>query len=132
MADLKDKKILGAPAAQSIEVLRVTYDFAKDGGAVGSLDVYEAEKACVVRMRHISVETALTSGGSATISAGKAAGGTGFLSAAAISGFTLGAAVSPASHNVIKLAAGEKIDMSIGTAALTAGKMHFVLEIGAF
>jgi hypothetical protein len=132
MANLADKKTLGAPAAQSVEVVRVKYDFSKDAGAVGNMEVFEADKAMVVKCRGVHVSTALTSGGSATISLGKGAAGTEFLSASAVAGFSLGAAVQPASHNAVKLAAGEKIHIAIGTAALTAGVADIVLEIGAF
>lgn len=132
MAVAKDKKSLGAPASQSVEVVRVTYDFSKDGGAQGSFDLFEAKVPCLVKLRYALAEAAVTSGGSATISAGKAAAGTAFLSASAIANFSLGACVNPASQSSIKLDAGEKIDMTIGTANLTAGKVHFVLEIGRF
>jgi hypothetical protein len=132
MPAVKDVKVLGAPASQSIEVVRVTYDFAKDAGATGSLDLFEAKVACAVKLRYILVETAVTSGGSATIAAGKATGGTGMLSAAAISGFSAGAVVNPTTQNSLKLVAGEKIDMTIATAALTAGRLVFVLEVGRF
>jgi len=132
MAAVKDKKLLGAPASQSIELVRVVYDFSKDAGATGSLDLFEADVACCVKLRYALVQVAATSGGSATISAGKASAGTEFLNASAVAGFSLGAVVNPASQNSVKLAAGEKIDMTIATAALTAGKIEFVLEIGRF
>lgn len=132
MATLVDKKLLGHPAAQSVEIVRVKYDFSKDGGAVGNWEVFEADSPVVVKMRGVHVSTALTSGGSATISAGKGASGTEFLNASAVANFSLGAAVQPASHNAVKLAAGEKIHLAVAVAALTAGVAEVVLEIGAF
>ncbi len=132
MATVKDYKKV-APYTNEIEVVRVTYDFAKDGGAVGALDLFEAPAASLVKLAEMHVQTACTSGGSATVSAGKSADLAGMIGATAVASLTAGAAILGAaidgSH---ALAAADVVKMEIATAALTAGKIDFVFHVIKF
>lgn len=111
-------------------MVRVVYDFAKDAGAIGVLDVITADEACVVKLAEMHVKTLCTSGGSATVSLGKVADLAGMIGATAVASLTAGAVILGAaldgSHT---LAAGDKVQMEIATATLTAGKIEFVFEI---
>lgn len=126
VVDYKVAKVWG----NEREYMEVMYDFAVDGGAVGALDLFTADEACVVKLAEMHVKTACTSGGSATVSCGKSGDLTGMIGATAVASLTadaviLGAALD-ASH---VLAAGNVVQMDIATAALTAGKIRFVFEI---
>ena len=48
MANLNNKKTIGAPFSNSIEIVRVIYDFAVDGGAIGTLEALEAQDNLVI------------------------------------------------------------------------------------
>ncbi len=123
------KVVKGAPFSNAKEIIRRTYDFSLDAGALADeVTLTNFSDACAVRLIGISVETAFTSGGAATIDCGLA-GGTGveFLSDEAVASFSAGAFVDGVS-DYIAVAAGEDIEMDIGTAALTAGKAEFVFE----
>lgn len=115
------------------ELIKVVYDFAKDGGAVAALDLFKAKEACLVVLAYMKVKTACTSGGSATVSVGKTGDLTGMVGSTAVASLTadatiLGAAID-ASH---VLAADNVVQLDIGTAALTAGKIEVVFEVIKF
>ncbi len=129
VVDTKVVKAWGAPAAS--EWIAVTYDFSKDAGAVGQLDLFTADEQCVVKFAGMRVITACTSGGSATVGVGKAADLAGIIAATAVASLTAGAFIMgvtalDASHIV---AAGAAVKMDIATAALTAGKIEFIFEV---
>ena len=122
--------VKGAPFSNAREMIRRTYDFSLDAGALADeVTLATFSDACLVRLIGISVETAFTSGGSATIDCGLA-GGTGveFLSAEAVASFSANALV-PGLTDFIYVGANESIEMDIGTAALTAGKAEFIFEV---
>ena len=113
------------------ELVKVVYDFAKDAGATGVLDLLKVRKACIVRLAYLKVITTCTSGGSATVSAGKSSDVAGLIAqqavASLVAGFVaIGATTVDASH---VLAADAVIQQDIGTAALTAGKIEYAFEI---
>lgn len=113
-----------------------TYDFAVDGGAVGNIDVCKTLKlptgTKILRLFY-SVETTLTSGGSATVSIGDAGSTARYLALTAYNNaaFTganpveavIGAPLSVSSANL------GKPSISIAVAALTAGKIKLYLEV---
>lgn len=127
MASLKGKVTGGAGFTNEAQIVRVVYDFAVDGGATGSLDMFVCDTDCIVKLKGAIARAAVTSGGSMTLSAGKATAGTGFLSAIAVASLTLNSIQT--SSAAIHLAAGDKLDMTIGAAAATAGKIEFIFEI---
>lgn len=110
--------------------VEIEYDFAVDGGATGSLDLCQVKEACVVEAAYLKVKTAGTSGGSATVQVGVSAGA-GIIANTAVASLTLGAVIAPAAQPT-KLAADAIIQLTIGTAALTAGKFVLVLKLSQF
>jgi hypothetical protein len=123
------KVVKGAPFSNQKEIIRRTYDFSLDAGALADeYTLVNFSDACAVRLIGISVETAFTSAGAATIDCGLAGGtGTEFLNAEGKASFSAGAFVAGVA-DYIAVAAGEDIEMDIGTAALTAGKGEFIFE----
>jgi hypothetical protein len=110
--------------------VRAKYDFATQGGAVSTINLLDEEGNAVKLPDNaiitdviIDVITAPTSGGSATIAVGAVASND-LLGATAIASFTgiLQGVPDDAVANMIKLSAEATLDMTIATAALTAGK----------
>lgn len=132
MASLKAAKTVAAPFSNAVEVVRVIYDFAVEGGAVADKSVLIASGKLLVRCVGVSVETAMTSGGSATIDLGKGTSGTEFVSTEAYTSFGADGFYASESAAFVKLADGEVINMGIATAALTAGKVEFIFEVAQF
>ena len=129
VAKAKNVAVFGAPAAS--EFISITYDFSVDAGATGALDLFTAKHAMAIKFAAMRIVTTCTSGGSATVSVGKSGDTTGLIAATAVASLTagnyiLGAATVDASMVV---AADGKVQMEIGTAALTAGKIDFIFEI---
>jgi hypothetical protein len=122
------KAVKGVPFSNDKVLIRRTYDFSKDGGALADeITLTNFSDACAVRLIGISVETAFV-GPTATIDCGIATGtGTEFLSAEAVASFSAGAFVAGVA-DYIAVAAGSDIEMDINTAALTAGKAEFIFE----
>jgi hypothetical protein len=125
---LKDKKIVGPTFPNASEIVRVTYDFAQDGGAIGDYDVLVADSECVVKVKHILCKAELTSADAINIDLGKGDGGTEFLSNALKASFATNA-VQVGTNAAVRLAADEKIVMGIEAFAATAGKIEFVFEV---
>lgn len=116
------------------------YDFAKDGGAVGAL-VLSAKagykklpEGAIVKSVHAKVAEEVTSGGAATVSWGTNADKDGYSGAAkALGALSADAAFSGEKDDAALLPScvatdkGE-FEMEIAVAALTAGKIYFVVE----
>jgi hypothetical protein len=138
MAAIKDAKNLGPAFSNEEVVIRAIYDFAEDGGAVGALDIFEANEDIVITHFSSHVKTACLSAGSATVAVGVTGATTVLLTATqgAKANLTAGAVLFPAvvegTPNVLatprKLAAGEKVIQTVGTAALTAGKVEYCVK----
>lgn len=124
---LAAKRLAGAGFQNSVELVKVIYDFDVDGGAVGDYDVLEADGACLVQLVSIDCQTALTAAASSVIDLGKGDGGTEFISNLdAASGISADVQTLPdTAGTVVELADGEKIVMGIEVAAVTAGKLEF-------
>ena len=118
------------PVPGKPEFMSFEYDFAKDGGAVGEYPIFKAGKAMQIRLAQIIVDTLCTSGGSATLGAGKASDLAGIIGATAVASLTAGAVINGASPDASHvLAKDDIVYAAIGTAALTAGKCRFVFEV---
>lgn len=134
MAVLVGAKSVGAEFQKSFEIVRVIYDFSVDTGAVADYTMLTATGACVVKLLHAHVKTAVTSGGALVVDLGKAAGGTEFWSDKAVAALTL-----DSMHSVdaiagvagVELTEGELIVLGLEVAAATAGKIEFVFAIMA-
>lgn len=139
MAAVVDARTVTPGFGNALELVRVEYDFAKDGGATGALDLLTATSAMVVVAAWLTVKTTCTSGGSATVKVGVTGDDDRFVNTTqgAVANLTALATIIPpaleGTPNVIAtpvaLAAGEKVLMTIGTAALTAGKFEVVLVL---
>lgn len=109
--------------------IEIEYDFSVDGGAVGSLDLLQVKEACVVESAYLKIKTAGTSGGAATVQVG-VSGGADLVGNTAVGSLTLGAVIDGLDN--VKLAADAIPQLTIGTAALTAGKFVLVLKLSQF
>lgn len=142
MTALAKAKTVGQLFSNRSEIERVVYDFSVDGGATGALDIFTAGADIIITGFHAVVKTACTSGGSATVAVGVTGATSAFVT-------TTGGAVANLTANAVlqanvvltegtpntaafplprRLASGDKVLMTIGTAALTAGKIEFVLQ----
>ena len=112
--------------------VRAVYDFSVDAGAIGVLDLFEADGACVIKSFHAVVETAFTSGGAATLTAGVQGGDVDVLLAAVALGSLTANSVhgeAVALNLPIYLADGAILQQDIKVAAYTAGKIEYVFEV---
>lgn len=115
------------------EIVEIEYDFAKDAGAVGALDLLKVKEGTIVKWCGAKVKTACTSGGLATVSVGISGDAAGLIASTAVASLTADAAIDSASFgSTYKLASDAIIQMTIGTAALTAGKIVFCFELLKF
>ncbi len=108
------------------------YDFAKDGGALGDITLRGGSlpSGAVVNNSVVDVQTALTSGGAATV-AMKLKDAADVKAAAVLTSYTAGVKAgvpNGVATNAIKTTASGGVVMSIAVAALTAGKMVVALE----
>ena len=135
MATLKKYKE-HAQLGSQLEVVEVEYDFAKDGGATGALDIIKFKEAVMVLDAWLKVDTAFTSGGSATLIYGVKSGDTdAFLDATsgAVANLTVGSVIpNETAGKALKIAADGVVEMTIGTAAMTAGKGRFCFLVQKF
>jgi len=107
------------------------YDFANDGGTAATYSLGKFLHKTLVLRGIVFVETACTSGGSATVIVGASTADTdGFLDATsgAVANLTDNAVLTETSGTNLVVAADETLDLTIGVAALTAGKIKVVLE----
>lgn len=107
------------------------YDFAVSGGAVGAIVLGALPKFFVPSSCLAIAETALTSGGSATVELGSTTTADQLLASSAFTGLdTIGKVLGGAAHSLSQLLVANDLvlAMTIGTAALTAGKVRFVVK----
>ena len=136
MAALKSSKNVGSPFTNALEVIKVTYDFAVDGGAQGALDVLVAEQNCVLTDFYLVVETACV-GATMVLDVGITGDTNLLLADVAVASLAINTLHKPTivdgTPNVLpmpaKLASGAKVLMEIKTAALTAGKFHMYFTV---
>lgn len=125
---MKDQKKVGAPFPNASEMVRVVYDFAVDGGAIGDLAALVATDKVVVSLKHAHVLAAVTSEGAITVSLGSEATGDEFMDGTLKAALGIGVVLAGEGGRVL-LAVGEKIELALGVADATAGKIEFVFEV---
>lgn len=122
---------------QSKLVMIGTYDFSVSGGAVGVISLLDCNsraatlpKGAIITSAYIDVLTAPTSGGSATIAVGTGQAANDLKAALAIASYTGIVAGIPvgSAATAVKLTADGQLQISIATAALTAGKLNVIVE----
>jgi len=138
---------MGYPKNEEQELL-YEYDFAKDGGEVGAISlrsiVNGLKEGFIVREIEVRTKVAVTSGGSATLTLGNTSDPDGYLADFASSVGTVGDVVNSGSvagaliwddtndhavHYRIGSAANvQDLVLTIGTAALTAGKLEILVK----
>lgn len=108
-------------------VVKATYDFAVSGGAVGdiSLDSWVPPGAVITNVYSREV-TSATSGGSATVTL--SAGSTALTGATAIADVATGSIALASSATAVVISASSRLKITVGTAALTAGKVEYFIE----
>jgi hypothetical protein len=125
----------GFPSASAIQVARGRYDFAVDGGAVGTTDMNSTALPvnAVILGGFVEVDTAFTTGASGTLAVNVEGAGD-IVAAAVVSGApwsTTGrksvVPVFTGATTVKTTTATRKIQATIATGALTAGAADVVL-----
>lgn len=126
------------------------YDFSVDGGAVAELVLSDKAnyaampEGSIIKDVVVWVEEACTSGGSATVEFGNSTDTDGYHASIAVADLTANAVFKAgdaagvllwddtndhmAAYRVNGTAANQAVSMSIGTAALTAGKIRVMVE----
>lgn len=141
MAAVKGIKSANGGFQNEKQIVKTVYDFSKDAGATGALDIFEASSDIVITGFYAKVLTTCTSGGSMVLDVGVSGGDTDILlDGVAVASLTANSMHIPpvveGTPNVLalpmKLASGGKIIQTIGTAALTAGKIEYVFEFMKF
>lgn len=126
MAAVQDKKMISEPFSNEVELVRATWDFDVDGGAIGQHELLEAQGTVVVMLKAAIVLDPVLSGGALTLSVGEAAGAE-FISAwpkANMDGDEHKSGLVP-----IKITSGEKVNMSLAVTPATRGKIEFIFEV---
>jgi hypothetical protein len=111
------------------------YDFAVDAGAVGTVTIgMYLPKFAVVRSFFTSTITTVTSGGSATIAFGYSGSTQAFQTTTAIASYTANTSLNGVDlmANPLVLTDFQSIIMTIGTAAITAGKIKMSISYVTF
>jgi hypothetical protein len=132
MANAAAHKTLGKLFSNQIQTEKLTYDFAEDGGATGSIELGTFANKSLVLDAWVHVETACTSGGSATVEIGiNDADPNAFMDT------TSGAVASLVDDLVHNEAAGQiglvaaandTVRLTIGAETLTAGKINVIVS----
>lgn len=118
---------------EGIVVEKIVYDFSVDGGAAGALTLFTAGCNMVVHKCIMKVQTACTSGGSATVAVCSDGAGAEYVAATAVASLTANAIIAgvPTAGGV-RLASGSTMDILIETADLTAGKIEVEVFLSKF
>lgn len=142
MAAVADVKVIGAPFGNAEQIVRVTYDFAADGGDQGALDLLETKDAIVITDFYVRGITVLDSAADGTtIDVGVSGGNTDvLLDGVAEATFAADALIQPVvvdgTPNVVALplvlAANGKIIQTIITEDLTSGKCEYFFKYHKF
>lgn len=131
MASVAAAKKVGSGFTNEKEIVRVIYDYAKDGGAAGTLTLATATSDCVISDFMAVVKTAVVSGGAATVEAGMTGDTDFFLTAKLQAALTAGTVLPEdgAFNSKAKLASAQVLSQTIAVAALTAGKIEYTFEV---
>jgi hypothetical protein len=114
------------------QLLRFEYDFAVNGGAIGAIaltpDITQLKAGMIVTDIIVHAEVALASAGSATVTFGDGSDVDAFLADSSGALDALNDIVR--AENLKVLMAGTPVlTMTVGVAALTAGKLEVYLEV---
>jgi hypothetical protein len=125
-------KVIGRGFSNEMQYAKLTYSFADDGGATTDTYVIGTAKGKIAILdAAVHVETACTSGGSATVKIGINGGDDdAFLdvTSGAVANLVDDFMEKEAAGQKIVVADGGKIEMAIGTAALTGGKINLLVK----
>lgn len=129
-ADYKEIREIGG----SVKYIEFDLDVTGgDSGATGALTLCKFKEAMVIHKAHIKVKTAFTSGGSATLIIGTSGDTDAVLASTAVAALTAPQVSAGAAASLdLYVAADETILSTIGTAAMTAGKLTVVMEVSKF
>lgn len=132
-AVVKNKKFIDN-ASNEIQVTKVVYDFAKDGGSVAAYELAEATGDTIIHSVTAEGITSLDSTGDAvTVDLGVTGATTKYLSASAQSNFEAGDLTATSTYVApAKLAKGDKVLAEFKVAAPTAGKILFTVISSKF
>jgi len=113
-----------------VQYARLTYDFANDGGATGALVLADMPGKAMVLKAVVHVETACTSGGAATVIIGTSDDTDAFmdLTSGAVANLVDDFGLEETTAVGAVLDAADQVLLTIGTAALTAGKINVELQ----
>lgn len=75
MAAVKDSLTGAGGYPNEFEIHKITWDYSKDGGTIGDLDLITANKACSVFLEHALIKIETTSGGAMRLEVGKSGAG---------------------------------------------------------
>jgi len=127
----KAHKTFGRGFTNETGFVRLTYNFADDAGAFADVvKVGTVDGKIMIQQAFVHVETACTSGGSATVAVGAAtADADGFLTAAhgAVASLVDDFTYQDATSVGLVVGDGDTILVDIGTADLTAGKINVLI-----
>lgn len=135
---------MGYPKNEA-QILFYEYDFAKDGGAIGSISLRERinaiKEGVIIDRMEIRVKTALASGGAATVTLGNTSDVDGYVTNffgvaaanAVIDSRQNAGALLPA-DDVYRIGAAANLQdliLEVGVAALTAGKLEIMIYMSS-
>lgn len=124
---LGDLLAAAALTAGKSQTMDTTYDFAKNGGAIGTLDLGMAVPAGAIITRFWTDSlTVLASAGAATVAL--AVGTDSIMAATAYNNASLVGTDEHTSGLPLKTAAGGDLKFTIAAAALTAGKLRVIVS----
>ena len=127
----KAYKLLETGLNEDSRIEYLEYDFSKDTGAQGTYWLGKFQHKALIKSAVVFVETACTSGGSATVAVGTTtADPDGFLDATsgAVANLIDDAALTETTAANLVVAANEYVIFVIGGADLTAGKVKVIIE----
>lgn len=131
------------------QILKYTYDFAKDGGAVGAItlgaDILGVEEDFIIQGISVFTEVAVTSGGSPSVTLGNTSDPDGYFADMIAAGIaSVGGVINEGAlagaliwddtndHNIefriTSAADTQDLLLTVGTAALTAGKLVIAIR----
>jgi hypothetical protein len=131
MALAKAHKTLGELFSNEVQTVKLTYDFAQDGGGVGNIDLATFARKAIVLRGVVHVETACTSGDAATVAIGindTDADAFTTTTTGAVANLVDDAVLYVATTNAHVAQVDDTVRLAIGAHALTAGKINVIIQ----
>lgn len=122
-------------ASNVVELVKATYDFSLDTGAVASYNIMVPKHDLVCYRATFKVKTAVTTSASGTLSAGVTGSVAALVAATAAGSLTANAVVAGVSAlgaGGVRLVADVAVLFDIATGALTAGKVDLDMLVARF